>query len=61
MFRVYLAYVEGLEKEEEERTKTLLEDKDKGVLLDDEEDKEANITTMFIVSKAKYNIREVVQ
>ena len=61
MFKVYIIYIEGTEEEEEETTEASLENKDKGVLLDDEEDKEANFTTVFIVSKAEYNIREVIQ
>ena len=51
MFRVYIIYIEGTEEEEEERTETSLEDEDRRVLLDNKEDKEANITTIFIYSK----------
>ena len=59
MFRVYIIYIEGIEEEEEERTETSLEDKDKGILLD-KEDREANIITIFIVSKAEYNVRDII-
>ena len=59
MFKVYIIYIKRIE-EEEESIKALLEDEDKGVLLNNKEDREANFITMFIVSKAKYNIREVI-
>ena len=58
MFKVYIVYIEGTE-EEEESTEALLKDEEDVVLLD-KEDKEANVITMFIVSKAEYNIREVI-
>ena len=58
MFRVYIVYIEGTE-EEEESTEALLKDEEDVVLLD-KEDKEANIITVFIVSKAEYDVREVI-
>ena len=63
MFRVYLAYVEGLEEElkEENLKEEDLEEEEGITLLKDDEEEEINFTTVFIVSNNSYDVREVVQ
>ena len=62
LFRVYLAYIEGLEEETEEETleEEESEEEEGIVLLRDDEEGEINFTTVFIVSNNSYNVKEVV-
>ena len=62
MFRVYLAYVEGLKEglKEEALEEEDLEEKEGIILLRDDKEKEVNFTIVFIVSNNSYNVREVV-
>ena len=61
MFRVYLAYVEGLEEELEEKAleEEDLEEEEGITLLRDDEEGEINFTIVFIVSNNSYNVKEV--
>ena len=63
MFKVYLAYVEGLEEELEEEAleEEDLEEEEGITLLRDDKEEEINFTTVFIVSNNSYNAKEVVQ
>ena len=63
MFRVYLAYIEGLKEETEEESleEEESEEEEGIILLKDNKEKEINFITVFIVSNNSYNVKEVVQ
>jgi len=63
LFKVYLAYIEGLKEEtEEENLEEEESEEEEGIiLLRDNEEGEINFTTVFIVSNNSYDVKEVVQ
>jgi hypothetical protein len=63
LFKVYLAYIEGLEEELEEEAleeEDLVEEEDI-ILSKDNEEGEVNFIIVFIVSNNSYNVKEVIQ